>query len=93
MAKTKKNDNVKDTGVLEIVIGCLLFSVGDFNGGNILEKILVLGGFLILIVGICRLLPKYKKENKRLMVALLGLLGLVAIISFGGLLLKLIGLI
>lgn len=93
MAKTKKNDNVKDTGVLEIVIGCLLFSVGDFNGGNILEKILVLGGFLILMVGICRLLPKYKKENKRLMVALLGLLGLVAIISFGGLLLKLIGLI
>lgn len=94
MAKAKKkNDNVKDTGVLEIVIGCLLFSVGDFNGGNILEKILVLGGFLILMVGICRLLPKYKKENKRLMVALLGLLGLVAIISFVGLLLKLIGLI
>ena len=93
MAKSKKNDNVKDTGVLEIVIGCLLFSVGDFNGGNILEKLLVLGGFLILMVGICRLLPKYKKENKRLMVALLGLLGLVAIISFGGLLLKLIGLI
>lgn len=93
MAKSKKNDNVKDTGVLEIVIGCLLFSVGDFNGGNILEKLLVLGGFLILMVGICRLLPKYKKENKRLMVALLGLLGLVAIISFGGLLLRLIGLI
>lgn len=92
MAKDKIKNNTDD-GVLEIVLGCLLFSISDFNDGNILEKIIVLAGFLILMIGICRLLPKYKKENKKVMVILLCLLALIAIISFGGLLLRLFGLI
>lgn len=92
MAKDKTK-NKADDGVLEIILGCLLFSISDFNEGNIFEKIIVLAGFLILMVGICRLLPKYKKENKKVMVILLCLLALIAIISFGGLLLRLFGLI
>ena len=94
MAKVKKKNNkYKDDGTLDIVLGCLLFTICDFNDGNILEKIVVLGGFLILMVGIVKLLPKYKKEDKKLMVVLLGLLGLIAIISFVGLLLRLFGFI
>lgn len=92
MSKIKKTNNTDD-GILEIVIGCLFFSIGEFNEGNIIEKLLVLGGFLILMVGISKLLPKYKKENKKVMVILLGLLGAIAIISFIGLLLRLFGIL
>lgn len=92
MSKIKKNNNTDD-GILEIVIGCLFFSIGEFNEGNIIEKLIVLGGFLILMVGISKLLPKYKKENKKVMVILLGLLGAIAIISFIGLLLRLFGIL
>lgn len=92
MNKIKKTNNTDD-GILEIVIGCLFFSIGEFNEGNIIEKLIVLGGFLILMVGISKLLPKYKKENKKVMVILLGLLGAIAIISFIGLLLRLFGIL
>ena len=92
MSKIKKTNNT-DVGILEIVIGCLFFSIGEFNEGNIIEKLIVLGGFLILMVGISKLLPKYKKENKKVMVILLGLLGAIAIISFIGLLLRLFGIL
>ena len=92
MSKIRKTNNTDD-GILEIVIGCLFFSIGEFNEGNIIEKLLVLGGFLILMVGISKLLPKYKKENKKVMVILLGLLGAIAIISFIGLLLRLFGIL
>lgn len=92
MSKIKKTNNTDD-GILEIVIGCLFFSIGEFNEGNIIEKLIVLGGFLILMVGISKLLPKYKKENKKVMVILLGLLGAIAIISFIGLLLRLFGIL
>lgn len=88
-----KKTNNTDDGILEIVIGCLFFSIGEFNEGNIIEKLIVLGGFLILMVGISKLLPKYKKENKKVMVILLGLLGAIAIISFIGLLLRLFGIL
>ena len=92
MSKIKKTNNTDD-GILEIVIGCLFFSIGEFNEGNIIEKLIVLGGFLMLMVGISKLLPKYKKENKKVMVILLGLLGAIAIISFIGLLLRLFGIL
>lgn len=92
MSKIRKTNNTDD-GILEIVIGCLFFSIGEFNEGNIIEKLLVLGGFLILMVGISKLLPKYKKENKKVMVILLGLLGAIAVISFIGLLLRLFGIL
>ena len=92
MSKIKKTNNTDD-GILEIVIGCLFFSIGEFNEGNIIEKLIVLGGFLILMVGISKLLPKYKKENKKVMVILLGLLGVIAIFSFIGLLLRLFGIL
>ena len=92
MSKIRKTNNTDD-GILEIVIGCLFFSIGEFNEGNIIEKLIVLGGFLILMVGISKLLPKYKKENKKVMVILLGLLGVIAIISFIGLLLRLFGIL
>lgn len=88
-----KKTNNTDDGILEIVIGCLFFSIGEFNEGNIIEKLIVLGGFLILMVGISKLLPKYKKENKKVMVILLGLLGAIAVISFIGLLLRLFGIL
>lgn len=95
MSKENKELEKKNTddGTLEIVLGCLLFTIGEFNDGNLFEKIIVLAGFLILMVGICRLLPKYKKENRKVMVVLLILLGLVAVISFVGLLLRLFGII
>lgn len=92
MSKIRKTNNTDD-GILEIVIGCLFFSIGEFNEGNIIEKLIVLGGFLILMVGISKLLPKYKKENKKVMVILLGLLGAIAVISFIGLLLRLFGIL
>lgn len=101
MAKTKKatkkvvkKENQKnniDDGLVEIILGCLFFSISDFNDGNILEKIIVLLGFVILMVGICRLLPKYKAENKKAMIILLSLMGIVATITCIGLLLRLFG--
>lgn len=96
--KVKKSKKVKeiknnDDGVLEIVLGCLLFSISDFNEGGLFEKIVVLGGFLILMIGICRLLPKYKEQKKTVMFVLLGLMGIIALISFGGLLLRLFGIL
>ena len=91
VAKKEIQKNNIDDGLIEIVIGCLFFSISDFNDGNILEKIIVLFGFVILMVGICRLLPKYKAENKKGMIVLLSLMGLVAIITFIGLLLRLFG--
>lgn len=63
-----------------------------FRSG-LFEKIVVLGGFLILMIGICRLLPKYKEQKKTVMVVLLGLMGIIALISFGGLLLRLFGIL
>ena len=70
-----------------------LFSISDFNEGGLFEKIVVLGGFLILMIGICRLLPKYKEQKKTVMVVLLGLMGIIALISFRGLLLRLFGIL
>lgn len=96
MSKTKKiKKNTKNTedGVIEIILGCLFFSISDFNEGNILEKIIVLLGFVILMVGICRLFPKYKAEKNKVMMVLLVLMGVVAIITLVGLLLRLFGVI
>lgn len=45
------------------------------------------------MIGICRLLPKYKEQKKTVMVVLLGLMGIIALISFGGLLLRLFGIL
>lgn len=94
--KTKKKINKKEpnkeSGIVEVMVGCLIFGTSDFNGGNIFEKIVVLMGLVIFMVGIFNLLPNYRKENKKGMIVFLSIMGILAIAVFCGLLFKLFGL-
>ena len=87
---TKKEQNI-DESVAEILIGTMLVSTSDFNGGILLEKLVVLFGFVILLVGIIRALPKYREQNKKGMLILLSTVGIVVIFTMIGLVLKLFG--
>ena len=87
---TKKEQNI-DESVVEILIGSMLVGTSDFNGGLLLEKFVVLFGFVILLVGIIRALPKYKEQNKKGMVIILSVVGIVVIVTLIGLVLRLFG--
>ena len=87
---TKKEQNI-DESVAEILIGTMLVSTSDFNGGILLEKLVVLFGFVILLVGIIKALPKYREQNKKGMFILLSTVGIVVIFTMIGLVLKLFG--
>ncbi len=87
---TKKEQNI-DESVAEILIGSMLVGTSDFNGGMLLEKFVVLFGFVILLVGIIRALPKYKEQNKKGMIIILSIVGVVVIVTLIGLVLRLFG--
>lgn len=88
----KKEYNV-DENIVEIVLGSMLISTSDFNDGMLLEKFVVLFGFVILLVGVFRLIPKYREQNKKGMVIILTVVGIVAIVTLLGLVLRLFGLV
>ena len=79
-----------DDNIAEIVLGSTLVSVNNFNGGSLLEKIFVLLGLFILIVGIIRTIKKYKNKNKKGMIIFLVLMGLISTGVFLGLLYRFI---
>ena len=89
--KTVKKEQNIDESVAEVLIGSMLVSTSNFNGGILLEKFVVLFGFIILLVGIIRALPKYGKQNKKGMVIILSVVGIVVIVTFIGLVLRLVG--
>ena len=84
------NKHKFDDNIVEIVLGSTLVSVNNFNSDLLLEKIFVLCGLVILIVGIFRTIRKYKGENKKGMIIFLILMGLISIGFFLGLLYRLI---
>lgn len=79
-----------DDNIVEIVLGSTLVGVNNFNGGSLLEKIFVLLGLVILIVGIFRTIKKYKDKNKKGMIIFLILMGLISAGVFLGLLYRFI---
>lgn len=79
-----------DDNIVEIVLGSTLVGVNNFNGGSLLEKIFVLLGLVILIVGIFRTIKKYKDKNKKGMIIFLILMGLISTGVFLGLLYRFI---
>lgn len=91
--KTVKKEHNIDENLVEILLGSMLICTSDFNDGIWIEKIVVLFGFIILLVGIFRLLPKYKEQNKKGMVIILFIVGVVAIITLLGLVLRLFGIV
>jgi len=68
----------------------MLISLNKFNEGIILEKIIVLLGFIILIVGIIRTIIKYKNQNKKAMIIFLIIMGIISVVTFLGLLYRFI---
>ena len=55
MAKKKKIANKSiDDDILELSLGSLLICLNDFSSDIFIEKIFVLLGVFILLVGICR---------------------------------------
>jgi hypothetical protein len=88
--KDEKDFNI-DESLVEILVGSMLICTSDFNDGIWLEKFVVLFGFVTLLVGIFRALPKYKKQNKKGMVIILFIVGVVVIITLLGLVLRLFG--
>lgn len=83
-------ENKFDDNIAEIVLGSILITVNNFNGGSLLEKIFVLLGLLIFIVGIIRTIVKYKGKNKKGMIIFLALMGVLSVGTFLGLLYRLI---
>ena len=83
-----KKEKQLDDNILEIVLGSILISLNSFSSGMMIEKIFVLAGFIILIVGIIRSIIKYK-EKKGLFIFLI-IMGIIAVAVFLGLLYKLI---
>ena len=85
-----KKANKFDDNIVEILIGTSLISFNNFYDGMLLEKIFVLLGFIILIVGIVRTTMKYKEQNKKGMMIFLIIMGLISVITFLGLLYRFI---
>lgn len=83
-------ENKFDDNIAEMVLGSILITVNNFNGGSLLEKIFVLLGLLIFIVGIIRTIVKYKGKNKKGMIIFLALMGVLSVGTFLGLLHRLI---
>ena len=77
-----------DDNIAEIVLGSTIVSMNNFNGGSLLEKIFVLVGLFILIVGIIRTIVKNK--DKKGMIIFLALMGLILSGVFLGLLYRFI---
>ena len=84
-----KKSNKFDDNIVEILLGTSLIGFNNFNDGMLLEKIFVLLGFIILIVGIIRTTIKYKEQNKKGMMIFLVLMGLISVGTFLGLLYRL----
>lgn len=82
MGKEKK---ISD-GTIELITGNTVLLCNDFADGMVLEKILVIAGLLISIVGIVRAFLSYKKNSKKGMCIFLGILGALYIAAFVGLL-------
>ena len=81
----EKEKKVSD-GTTELITGNLCLLCNDFADGMVLEKILVILGLLISIVGIVRAFFDYKKKSKKGMCIFLGILGALYIVAFVGLL-------
>lgn len=70
----------------ELITGNTILLCNNFADGMVLEKILVILGLLISIVGIIRAFLGYKKKSKKGMCIFLGILGALYIAAFVGLL-------
>lgn len=81
-----EKSNKFDDSIIEILLGTSFISFYNFYDGMLLEKIFVLLGFILLIVGIVRTTIKYKEQNKKGMVIFLIIMGLISVITFLGLL-------
>lgn len=86
MKKNKKFDD----NIVEILLGTTLICINKFNDGILIEKILVLSGFILLITGIIRTIIKYNQSDRKAMVVFLVIIVLISIIAFLGLLYRLI---
>ena len=86
MKKNKKFDD----NIVEILLGTTLICINKFNDGILIEKILVLSGFILLITGIIRTFIKYYQCYRKAMVGFLVIIVLISIITFLGLLYRLI---
>ncbi len=85
MSKDNTKEQKFDDNIAEIVLGGTLAGAFNFNNGSSLEKVFVLLGLVILIVGIIRTIIKYKGKNKKGMIVFLVLMGLLSTITFFGL--------
>lgn len=81
----EKEKKISD-GTAELITGNTFLLCNDFADGMVLEKILVILGLLISIVGIIRAFLDYKKKSKKGMCIFLGILGALYIAAFVGLL-------
>lgn len=77
-----KKEGKFDDNIVEILLGSLLIGLNNFNDGMLLEKVFVIFGFLILIVGIIRTIMKYRGQNKKAMTLFLIIMGIVSIVAF-----------
>ena len=83
--KVKKTENIDDS-ILEIALGGLLIGTNSLNDGIVLEKIFFVLGFVIYFVGIIRSIIKYKQQDKKGMMILLVVIGILSLILLGALL-------
>jgi len=80
----EKEKKVSD-GTIELITGNSLLLCNDFADGMVLEKILVIVGLLISIVGIVRAFLSCKKQSKKGMCIFLGILGALYVVAGIGL--------
>ncbi len=81
-----ENEKKISDGTIGLITGNIVLLSNDFADGMAIEKILVILGLLISIVGIIRAFLGCKKKNKKGMCIFLGILGALYIAAFVGLL-------
>lgn len=81
----EKEKKVSD-GTVELTTGNIILLCNDFADGMVLEKILVILGLLLSIVGIVRAFLSCKKNSKKGMCIFLGILGALYVVACVGLL-------
>ena len=79
-----------DDNIAEIILGGLLISVGKFNDGILIEKIIVLLGFVFFMIGIAGTIKRYKTRNKKGIIIFLLLTFIISLAVFLGLLYRFI---
>ena len=76
--KVTTKENKREELTTMLVLGILLFSISDYNDGGILEKIIVICGYIFTVVSSIGLMIHHKKEKQKSLVIMFAILAILA---------------